>query len=190
MIQIDFSKLMDLRVDYAFKLLFIKGEPRLLVSLLNAVFTNAMELHYINMKAFAKAVNETNSIAILGEEETMFAKWLAVITQEEIKNKDLIKKACEEEELNMAVQTMKRHLDDMVTRYSYEKRQEEVAYFNARMNDLKVAVEETANAKRETANAKRETANAKRETANIKRENEILQRKLEELMAQLSSNEE
>ena len=37
---IDFSQLMDLRVDYAFKLLFSKGDPLLLVSLLNAIFAN------------------------------------------------------------------------------------------------------------------------------------------------------
>jgi len=38
--KIDFSMLMDLRVDYAFKLLFTKNEPRLLISLLNAIFAN------------------------------------------------------------------------------------------------------------------------------------------------------
>jgi hypothetical protein len=32
--EIDYDLLMDLRVDYAFKLLFTKGDPRLLVSLL------------------------------------------------------------------------------------------------------------------------------------------------------------
>ncbi|MCL2016930.1 MAG: Rpn family recombination-promoting nuclease/putative transposase [Defluviitaleaceae bacterium] len=37
---IDFDKLMDLRVDYAFKLLFIRGKKRLLISLLNAIFAN------------------------------------------------------------------------------------------------------------------------------------------------------
>jgi len=31
---------MDLRIDYAFKLLFTKGNPRLLISLLNAIFAN------------------------------------------------------------------------------------------------------------------------------------------------------
>ena len=39
-LKIDFSLLMDLRVDYAFKLLFTKGDPRLLISLLNAIFAN------------------------------------------------------------------------------------------------------------------------------------------------------
>ena len=38
--EINFDILMDLRVDYAFKLLFSKGDRRLLVSLLNAIFAN------------------------------------------------------------------------------------------------------------------------------------------------------
>jgi len=40
---IDFSNLMDLRIDYAFKLIFAKGaQPSLmaLISLLNAIFAN------------------------------------------------------------------------------------------------------------------------------------------------------
>ena len=35
---IDFSELMDLRVDYAFKLVFGSGDTRFLISLLNAIF--------------------------------------------------------------------------------------------------------------------------------------------------------
>ena len=37
---IDYYHLMDLRIDYAFKVLFTKGTPRLLISLLNAIFAN------------------------------------------------------------------------------------------------------------------------------------------------------
>jgi len=39
-INIDYSMLMDLRIDYAFKIFFTKGDPSLLISLLNAVFAN------------------------------------------------------------------------------------------------------------------------------------------------------
>ena len=39
-IQIDCFQLMDLYIGYAFKLLFTKGDPRLLISLLNAIFAN------------------------------------------------------------------------------------------------------------------------------------------------------
>ena len=40
LLSVDYSQLMDLRIDFAFKLLFTKGNPRLLISLLNAVFAN------------------------------------------------------------------------------------------------------------------------------------------------------
>ena len=40
LLDIDYSTLMDLRVDYAFKLLFTMGDASLLISLLNAIFAN------------------------------------------------------------------------------------------------------------------------------------------------------
>jgi len=39
-LEIDFSQLMDLRVDYAFKLIFGTGDTLFLISLLNAIFAN------------------------------------------------------------------------------------------------------------------------------------------------------
>ena len=39
-LEIDFSQLMDLRVDYAFKLIFGSSDTLFLISLLNAVFAN------------------------------------------------------------------------------------------------------------------------------------------------------
>ena len=54
------------------------------------VFTEAMELHFINMKAFAKAVNEANSINIKEVTSDMFVYWLSVITEKEIVNKNII----------------------------------------------------------------------------------------------------
>ena len=38
--KIDFNQLMDLRIDFCFKLLFSKGNPSMLISLLNAIFAN------------------------------------------------------------------------------------------------------------------------------------------------------
>ena len=65
----------------------------------NTIFTNAMELHYINMKAFAEAVNAADSINISDTEESKFTKWLSIITEKEINNKTLIENACSEEEI-------------------------------------------------------------------------------------------
>ena len=94
------------------------------------VFTDAMELHYIDMKAFAKAVNEAGSIHIDDTEETKFAKWLSVITQKEIKNKTIIEDACKEEEIFMAVSTLARQSEDKYTRHAYQRRKDDIYYNN------------------------------------------------------------
>ena len=39
-IVIDYSRMMDLRIDYAFKLIFGTGDTLFLISLLNAIFAN------------------------------------------------------------------------------------------------------------------------------------------------------
>jgi len=237
---IDFSKLMDLRVDFAFKLLFSKGDPRLLISLLNAIFANknirriiksltiknphmekesgedklsvidiraeiddgstiliemhmyglgelkaktirswarayaenletgknyaeqpptitiaftngsvkplergvrqaderihrfcmimdcenhdiftdAMELHYIDMKAFAKAVNSANTI-------------------------DINENACKnEEEIFMAVSNLAQHSEDKYTRQAYQRRQDEIYFYNKEIAGYKQQIEE------------------------------------------------
>jgi len=247
-LKIDYFALMDLRIDYAFKLLFVKGEPRLLISLLNAifankkigrvitsltiknpflekessedklsildiraeltdgttiliemhmyglgelkaktirswaraysedlevgsdysaqlptiaiaftngavecistdrdkihrlcmimdvedntVFTDAMELHFIDMKAFAKAVNEADSISIEDAEETMFAKWLSIITQKEITNKTIIENACNEEEIFVAVSALATQSEDKYVRQAYKRRKDEIYFYN------------------------------------------------------------
>ena len=95
------------------------------------VFTDAMELHYIDMKAFAKAVNEADSININDTEETMFVKWLSVITQKEINNKAIIENACkDEEEILMAVTALQRQSEDKIIRQAYQRRQDEIYFYN------------------------------------------------------------
>ena len=96
-----------------------------------SVFTDAMELHYIDMKAFAKAVNEKGSLNISDAEETMFAKWLSIITQKEITNKAIIEEAYkDEEEIQMAVSTLARHGEDKITRQAYQRRKDEIYFYN------------------------------------------------------------
>jgi len=73
------------------------------------VFTDVMELHYIDMRAFAKAVNEAGNINIAGTEGTMFAKWLSIITQKEINDKNIIANICKDEE-DMQMVAPVRHL--------------------------------------------------------------------------------
>ena len=97
------------------------------------VFTNAMELHYIDMKAFAKAVNEADGIVINDTVEMMFAKWLSIITQKEITNKAIIENACEEEEIYMAVTALARQSEDKIIRQAYQRRQDEIYFQNKAM---------------------------------------------------------
>ena len=100
------------------------------------VFTNAMELHYIDMKAFANAVNEADSININDTNEAMFAKWLSVITEKEIKNKAIIENACsEEEEIQMAVTALQRQSEDKLVRQAYLRRQDEIYFYNKELAD-------------------------------------------------------
>lgn len=90
----------------------------------NTVFTNALELHYIDMKAFVNAINKVGGIGKGETEEKMLAKWLAVITEKDIEDKAIIKSICEEqEEIGMAVSTLVRLSEDKVTRQAYQKRQ-------------------------------------------------------------------
>ena len=292
-LQIDYFQLMDLRVDFAFKLLFTKGDPRLLISLLNAifankkinriiksisiknpfldketdedklsildiraaledgtniliemhlhglnelkpktirswarafaeeleqgksyseqpptvaiafvdgavkpheetenankdkihrlcmimdkedytVFTDAMELHYINMKAFAKAVNEANSINITDTEEVKFAKWLSLITQKDINNKAIIEDAYkDEEEIFMAVATLVQQGEDKYTRQMYARRRDDIQHYTVAM----------MRAEQDRQRAER----AEQEIKQLAAENETLRKKLAEFETQ------
>ena len=106
------------------------------------VFTNAMELHYIDMKAFAKAVNEADSISINDTEETMFAKWLSLITEKEINNKEIIENACSEEDILMAVNALQRQSEDKLIRQAYLRRQDEIYFYNKERQEDKRRLEQ------------------------------------------------
>ena len=93
----------------------------------NTVFSDALELHYIDMKAFVKTINEAGGIEKGGAQDTMLTKWLAIITEKDIKDKTIIKSICEEqEEIGMVVSALVRLSEDKVTRQAYQKRQDEI----------------------------------------------------------------
>jgi len=114
----------------------------------SVVFTDAMELHYIDMKAFVKAINETNDTNETNEinetketngliintteesiKKNMFVKWLSLITQKEINNKDIIKNAyMEKEEIFMAVSKLVLQSEDKLTRQAYQRREDEIRF--------------------------------------------------------------
>ena len=96
------------------------------------IFTEALELHYIDMKAFAKAVNEADSINIQETHEDMFAYWLSIITLKEIVNKDIIENARKEKEvIQMAVSSIARQSEDKIMRQAYQRRKDEIFFHNA-----------------------------------------------------------
>jgi len=108
------------------------------------IFTEALELHYIDMKAFAKAVNEANSINIKETHEDMFAYWLSIITQKEIVNKDIIENARKEKEvIQMAVLAIARQSEDKIMRQAYQRRKDELFFHNLEVEQLKCQVEQS-----------------------------------------------
>ncbi|MCL2015409.1 MAG: Rpn family recombination-promoting nuclease/putative transposase, partial [Defluviitaleaceae bacterium] len=95
------------------------------------IFSDALELHYINMKAYANALKSTDG------NMTMLEKWLAVLTEKELADKNLIKTICgEEEEINMAVSTLVRLSADAPTQEEYRKWREERDEQERRVREL------------------------------------------------------
>jgi predicted transposase/invertase (TIGR01784 family) len=119
------------------------------------VFTKALELHYIDMKAFAKAVNEANSINIQETNENMFVYWLSVITEKEIVNKDIIENARKEKEvIRMAVSAIARQSEDKIIRQAYQRRKDEIFFHNAELaRHLQIAEQATCRAEQATRRA-------------------------------------
>ena len=113
----------------------------------HTIFTNALELHYIDMKAFVETINETGGIGKGETEETMLANWLAVITEKDIEDKSIIKNICEEQEaIGMAVSALVRLSEDKITRQAYQKRQDEIGLYNKRISDYKHRAEQAESA--------------------------------------------
>jgi predicted transposase/invertase (TIGR01784 family) len=105
----------------------------------HTIFSDAMELHYINMKMFVDTINDVDGFSI----DSMLAKWLAVITEKDIADKSVIKKICmEQEDINMAVSTLARLSEDQVARLEYETRLDEVMLYNERIDDYKRRAEQ------------------------------------------------
>jgi len=136
------------------------------------VFTNAMELHYIDMKAFAKAVNEADSISITDTEEVKFAKWLSVITEKEINNKAIIENACiEEEEIQMAMTALQRQSEDKIIRQAYQRRKDEIYFHKKEIFDYQQKAEQSD---RRAEESDRRAEKAEAEIEKLRRENELL----------------
>lgn len=106
-----------------------------------SVFTDAMELHYIDMKAFAEAVNAHDTIALDDAPEQMFSNWLSIITQKDILNKSLIQNI-EEEEIRMVVATLARQSEDKIIRQAYQRRKDKIYFHNKEKQDYEIQLAE------------------------------------------------
>jgi len=135
-----------------------------------------MELHYIDMNAFVKIINETGCISKAETQETMLAKWLAVITEKDIEDKSIIKNICEEqEEIGMAVSTLVRLSEDKVTRQAYQRRQDDILLAVKKANDYRLMEHRVEKAEVEIERLH-----------GVDSENEKLRQELAELRSQLN----
>jgi len=148
------------------------------------ILTDAMELHYIDMKAFAKAVNEADSINIGSnsnneETETTFAKWLSIITQKEINNKSIIENAVKDkEEILMAISALQRQSEDKLIRQAYQRRKDEIYFYNKEREDDRIKFEQLQ-AENEQAEQRAEQEQRRAEQAEA--EIERLRKEIKEL---------
>ena len=109
-----------------------------------SVFTDAMELHYIDMKAFTEAVNAQDTIALDDNPEQMLSNWLSIITQKDINNKSLIQNI-KEEEIRMVVTTLARQSEDKIIRQAYQRRKDEIYFHNKEKQDYQIQLDQAHN---------------------------------------------
>ena len=158
------------------------------------IFSDAMELHYIDMKAYARAVNDTGIINIGDAKETMFAKWLSIITQKEINDKTIIEDACKDaEEIKMAVSTLAKQSEDKIIRQAYQRRQDEIYFYMKNMAERdefkRIAEQENLRAEKEKQRAETAEAELKKEQQRAEKEKqkaEIAEAEIKKLLQELN----
>ena len=143
-----------------------------------SIFSEALELHFINMKAFAIAVNKANSINIKEATDNMFVYWLSLITEKEIVNKDIIETACKEKEvIRMAVSAIAKQSEDKIMRQAYQRRKDELFFHNV---ELAQATRRAEQADRRAEQADRRAEQSDRRAEQAEAEIEILRKQLAE----------
>ena len=130
-LKIDYSILMDLRVDYAFKLIFGTGDTLFLISLLNAIFANKKIPRIIKSLTIVNPYLEKHS------------------KEDKLSIENICK---EQEEIGMAVSALVRLSEDKVTRQAYQKRRDEIMLFNKRVKDYEQMKQRAEQAEAENEN--------------------------------------
>ena len=154
----------------------------------NTVFSDALDFHYIDMELFVKTINKTGNIEKSENLDAVLERWLAVITEKDIKDKTIIKDICEEqEEIGMAVSTLARLSQDKLTRLDYLKRQDEIMLYNMRIQEY----EREAKRQQRIAELERQNAEQERQNAEQERQNaELQQRRAEAFEAELKKSKQ
>ena len=123
------------------------------------VFTDALELHYINMQAFTNAINKASITDM-----TKLEKWLAVLAEKDVADKAVVKAVCEQEEdLNMAISTLQRLSLDKPTQEEYRRHREEM--WRREASDREKAELARVNAEQTKALAEERKANEEKDKA-------------------------
>ena len=105
------------------------------------IFSDSLELHYIDMQMFVDMINKHSMI-----DDSMLSKWLAIITEKDIKDKSIIENICKEkEEIEMVVSTLVRLSDDKIARQAYQRRQDDIALYNHRLEYEKNRADQAEN---------------------------------------------
>ena len=98
-----------------------------------------MEIHFIDMKAFVKSLEEKDVDATDCDE---FTKWLMLINEKAINNKKAIKRICSEGELKEAMKTLTRLSKDKIKRQAYQRRLDELYFYNAEVAKKEAVIAE------------------------------------------------
>ena len=152
------------------------------------VLTHDLELHYINMKAFVKALLEDNCNGVLSNKDG-FTKWLTLITLNKISDKSILEKVCgEDAEMEQAVEDLVKISQKKINRQAYQKRLDELRAYNAMVQ--KIAEQGTVIAEQGTVIAEQGTVIAEQNVQlnDMKAQIVALQEKNAKLLAQKKQN--
>ena len=71
-----------------------------------------------------------------------FTKWLILITQKEIRNKETIREICEEGDIKDAMDALRTLSEDKIKRQAYQRRLDQVYFYNKTMAEKDAALAE------------------------------------------------
>ena len=123
-----------------------------------------MELHFINMKEFVRQCKEMDGSAAGCD---MFTKWLTLITQHEIADKDKVRRICSEGEMQEALDALATLSEDKIKRQAYQRRMDQLYFHEKAMKekDAALAVKDAVIADKDAVIADRDAALADRDAA-------------------------